>query len=89
MLDTKLSISDYVKKVAIPNNTFHFHKNNGKLTGYVPKVGQLIILEGFEEVGKVIKEPNSVKDFLIMMEDGTKVRKNMVNKDIEGYLDEN
>ena len=87
MLNTKLTIKDYVQKEAIPKGKFHFHKKNGSLTGYVPKAGQLIILDGFESVAKVIRDPNFNKDFIIEYEDGSKLRKNLVNNDIEGYLD--
>lgn len=81
------NLERYVKTVAIPQKKFHFHKSNGKLTGYKPKVGQIIVLAGLEEYGTVIREPNFVKDFVIQMPDGTKVRKNLVNQDIEGYTD--
>ena len=81
------SIVDFIQRVAIPAGKFHFHKQNGKLTGYVPKAGQLVVLENFEEMGTVLRDPNFVKDFTIRLDDGTVVRKNLVNKDIEGYVD--
>jgi hypothetical protein len=88
MLDTKLSIKDYVQRVALPADRFHFHKKQGKLTGYVPSAGQLIVLDGFEEIGEILRSPNSVKDFTARLSDGTIIRKNLVNKDIEGYIDQ-
>ena len=87
MLDTKLSIKDYVQREAIPKGKFHFHKKDGRLTGYIPQVGQIIVLDGFERVAKVIRVPNFNRDFMIEFEDGIKERKNLVNDDIEGYLD--
>ena len=89
MLNTNnMSICDYINKVAVPANKFHSHRNTmGKLTGYVPKLGQIAVLEGFDQIGKVVREPNSVKDFLIELEDGSKLKKNLVNRDIEGYID--
>lgn len=82
-----MRLVDYIQRVAIPANKFHFHRKNDKLTGYVPKVGQVMITEGFEEQAIVIRAANSVKDFVVEFPSGERVRKNLVNKDIEGFVD--
>lgn len=67
---------------------FHCAKQvNGNLTKYKPSVGQHCILENFEDSGLVIKAPNSIGDYLIQLSDGTKIRKNLCNRDLEGFLD--
>jgi hypothetical protein len=88
MLDLKnKTIKDYIQRVAIPQGKYHSAKDNsGKLLNYSPKVGQIIVLEGFETYGVVIKGPNFNRDFLIEV-DSLRIRKNLVNKDIEGYID--
>jgi hypothetical protein len=74
--------------LAQKHGKFHCAKQvNGMLTKYVPKVGQYCVLENFEDLGLVIKAPNSTGDYLIQLEDGTKVRKNLCNRDLEGFLD--
>lgn len=46
-----------------------------------------MITEGFEEQAIVIRAANSVKDFVVEFPSGERVRKNLVNKDIEGFVD--
>lgn len=86
MLETgNLSLKDYIIK---NQHRFHFAKSlNGTLTYYSPKVGQYCILEGFEDYALVIRAPNSNKDYVIQFSDGTKARKNLCNKDVEGFID--
>lgn len=74
--------------LAQKNGKFYPAKHaSGNLTKYKPKVGQCCVLENFEDFGLVVKAPNSTGDYLIQLSDGTKVRKNLCNRDLEGFLD--
>lgn len=90
LLDFKqcTTIEQYVKDIALPKGKYHFHKDlAGRLTGYVPKAGQIAVLSNYTELAKVIKSPNFIKDFVIETESGARFRKNLVNNDIDGYID--
>lgn len=93
MLELKnITIAEHVQRVVIPKGKFHFHLtrdslNRTKLTGYVPKVGQLAVLADYMAVAKVVKGPNSIKDILIEYEDGTRMRVNLISTELEGFID--
>ena len=38
------------------------------------------------ERGTILKSPNSVGDYLVLLETGEKIRKNIVNADVKGFL---
>lgn len=79
-------IYSLVKDWAIPKGKFYVAKNKGKLTKYFPQKGQLIIFDGFDEYGIILKPPTSNGDYLVQLPSGKTIRQNIVSPGIAGFV---
>jgi hypothetical protein len=79
-----MDINEVIQE-ALKENRFFRTKKNGKLIGLKPEAGWVAVFED-KTTGLVIKPPNSVGDLLVQLSDGTRIRENICNNNINGYL---
>lgn len=83
-MQTIIDINTALQK-AMKEGKFIHAKRNGKLSNIKPLAGYTIVLED-GEFGTVLRTPNSIGDFMVELSSGARVRRNIVNGDILGYI---
>lgn len=71
---------------ALKEGKYHPTREGNKLNGYKPRPKQIVIYED-TSCGVVLKAPNGVGDYLVELTNGVRVRQNIINGNVKGFID--